>query len=67
MRAARRKSMLGLYVSGSKKKCIVSIGPANQSISQVDQRQFVFGTENPEMSGPIAGPTVVAKPQMEIT
>lgn len=42
-------------------------GPLSQSISHSDQRQFSAATENPEMSGPNAGPHVAAKAQMQST
>lgn len=59
--------MLAGDVSGRKSSIARKTGPLSQSISHSDQRQFSAATENPEMSGPNAGPHVAAKAQMQST
>ena len=60
-RTARRRRMFCDEVSGRELKSRRKAGPANQRISQSDQCQFSFGTENPEMMGPRAGPPVAKR------
>ena len=55
-RLARRRSMLGVEVSGTRRNMRTKTGPAIQRISQSDQRQPLAITANPENRGPKAGP-----------
>ena len=51
-RSARRKRILGLLVSGKKRKRQMSTGADAQIDSYRDQRQFFAETENPLRRGP---------------
>src|SRR5690242_470014 len=54
-RAARRRRMLGVLVSGSMTIMMMKIGPAAQRISQSDHRHPLAVTAKPESRGPSAG------------
>lgn len=55
-RAARRRRMLGVDVSGRKKNITISVGPAIQRISHKDHLHPLAMTAKPDSSGPKAGP-----------
>ena len=55
-RLARRRRMLGVEVSGTRRNMRMKTGPAIQRISQRDQRQPLAVTAKPERRGPRAGP-----------
>lgn len=55
-RLARRRRMLGVEVSGTRRNMRIKTGPAIQRISQSDQRQPLAVTAKPDNRGPRAGP-----------
>ncbi len=55
-RLARRRSMLGVEVSGTRRNMRTKTGPAIQRISQSDHRQPFAVTAKPDNRGPRAGP-----------
>lgn len=62
-RLARRRRIFEADVSGKVKNMRTKTGPAIQSVSQRDQRQFFATTEKPERTGPRAGAQKAAATQ----
>jgi hypothetical protein len=55
-RAARCARMYSALVSGRQKNSRMKVAPEMISVSYIDQRHVLSGTEKPERTGPKAGP-----------